>query len=263
MIFLWLFLFVTSTLCASVEFVIVTASYNNERYCIKHLESIANQSYPHWSMIYINDCSQDKTGLLVEQFVFQKNLAKKIHVIHNSKRKGAMANIYTAAHMAESKKVIVCVDGDDRLSDSQALEKLARVYDDPSVWMTYGNYRSEPGSIPSVCAPFPQDVLEKGLFRAHHWISSHPKTFYAELFHKIKKEDLQLNGKFVSVASDVAFMIPILEMSAKGHIRFIQEILYIYNYENPINDQRIKFDELMATEKKLRSKKRYSPLAVK
>ena len=263
MILLWVFVFFTGALSASVEFVIVTASYNNERYCIRQLESVANQRYPHWSMIYINDCSQDKTGLMVEDFVYRNGLSKKIQVIHNTKRKGAMANIFTAVHMTDAKKVIVCVDGDDRLSDPGALEKLAKVYEDPEVWVTYGNYKTEPGSIPSVCKPFPQDILKQGLFRSYEWVSSHPKTFYAGLFHKIKKQDLQLSNKFVSVASDVAFMIPILEMAANSHIRFIEDILYIYNYENPINDQKIKFDELMATEKKLREKKRYPPLKAK
>ncbi len=35
---------------------------------------------------------------------------------------------------------------------------------------------------------------------------------------------------------DVAFMMPMLEMSSKGHIRFVEEILYDYNVKNPISD---------------------------
>lgn len=257
---LFLLLVVGSSLHASIEFTIIACSYNNERYCQKHLESIACQTYQHWSMIYINDCSLDRTGLIVEDFVHKKGLSQKVEIIHNCKRKGAMANMYAAIHSIDREKVVVCVDGDDYLSACNVLEKLAKVYEDKSVWVTYGNYRAEPVSVPSICKPFPEHILQNNLFRSHSWISSHPKTFYAGLFQKIKKKDLQISGKFPMVASDVAFMLPILEMASKGHIRFIDEVLYIYNHANPINDQRLKYAETMATEKKIRDKTRYEPL---
>lgn len=258
MMFVWIFFFFAEWLpCllhAQVEFVIVTPSYNNELYCINQLESITSQSYPSWSMIYINDCSTDRTGLIVEDFVFKRRLSDKIKVIHNRSRRGAMANIYHAVHMVEPEKVIICVDGDDKLSDPSVLEKIAKVYQDPNVWITYGNYRSEPAYFPTVCQPFPLDVITRKAFRTYQWVASHPKTFYAGLFHKVRKQDMQIGGKFVKVASDVAFMIPMLEMAVKGHFRFIPEILYIYNYQNPINDNRIKYEKVMKTEKKLRKK---------
>jgi glycosyltransferase involved in cell wall biosynthesis len=260
MIFFYLLLFLTTSLHAAVEFVIVTASYNNEAYCMRHLESIASQTYPHWSLIYINDCSQDRTGLLVEQFVHSNLLTKRCKVIHNRKRTGAMANIYSACHLVEPKKVIICVDGDDALSDPHVLEKLAKVYEDTSVWMTYGNYRTDPICRPSVCRPFAKEVYEKCSFRSVIWSSSHPKTFYAALFHKIKEKDLKTKGKFFDVASDVAFMLPMLEMASFGHIRFISEVLYIYNYQNPLNDTKQKLNQVLATEAKIRAKTPYNPL---
>src|ERR1700730_12157659 len=52
-----------------IEFVIVIPSYNNEKWCIGNLESVMTQTYPHFTVCYINDCSSDKTGELVDQYV--------------------------------------------------------------------------------------------------------------------------------------------------------------------------------------------------
>ena len=43
------------------SFVIITASYNNEEWYRRNLESILNQDYDNWRLIYINDCSTDDT----------------------------------------------------------------------------------------------------------------------------------------------------------------------------------------------------------
>jgi hypothetical protein len=34
-----------------IEFVVVIPSYNNEKWCIKNLNSVVKQSYPHWSIV--------------------------------------------------------------------------------------------------------------------------------------------------------------------------------------------------------------------
>lgn len=245
---------------ATCEFVIVTGSFNNEQHCIKYLDAITNQTYPHWSLIYINDCSQDHTGLIVEEYVRTHNLSSKCTIIHNAKRQGAMANIYKAVHLTAPSKIIVCIDGDDRLSDNYVLERLASVYRDKTTWITYGNYKAEPETIKSLCKPFPIAIIKENLFRKFPWTTSHLKTFYAGLFHKIKKKDLCYKDRFVQAASDVAFMMPMLEMASKGHITYIPEVLYIYNYQNPLNDARQRQKEVNDVEKHIRSLTRYKPL---
>ena len=41
---------------------------------------------------------------------------------------------------------------------------------------------------------------------------------------------------------DLALMYPIAEM-ANGKIKFISDILYVYNYDNPINDNKVNVGE--------------------
>ena len=39
---------------------IIMPIYNSERYLIKSIESIINQSYKNWELICVDDCSSDK-----------------------------------------------------------------------------------------------------------------------------------------------------------------------------------------------------------
>lgn len=54
----------------------------------------------------------------------------------------------------------------------------------------------------------------------------HLRTFRKRLFDAVPDDALRLDGKYVDVASDWAFMIPIVEMASKPvHIR---DPLYLY-----------------------------------
>ena len=217
---------------------VVIPSYNNEKWCIKNIESIAAQIYPYWSACYINDCSTDNTGLLVEQYIQDNNLQEKIHLIHNKERRGMLANTYLAIQMAKPDWVVLTVDGDDYLLYDKVFDYVANVYSQNNdVWLTYGNWISDPPGHPFChCKPFPEEVLRENSFRKWRYNSHHLRTFYAGLFQQIAKEDLMNEGEFFPSAGDVAYMMPMLEMASKGHIHFIKKKFYVYNVANPIND---------------------------
>src|SRR5574338_840797 len=159
-------LFFSSSLQAFVDFVVVTPSYNNERYCIDNLRSLQEQTYPYWKWVFVNDCSTDRTGLIIEEYVRAHNIQGRCKIIHNEERKGAMHNIYKVIKKLPPHVVVINLDGDDKLAHPRVLEYLASVYDNENVWMTYGNYRSEPVAVPSVCKPFPFEVMKSRRFRS-------------------------------------------------------------------------------------------------
>lgn len=243
-----------------IDFVIVIPSYNNANYCIKNLESVAMQTYPFWEAVYINDCSTDQTGPMVEEFVRTHSLQSKIKIFHTKKNVGAMANFYKHINKIKSKKIVVHLDGDDRLAHPQVLERLAYTYADKNVWITYGNYRPEPAEFIRLCAPLPPRVLKKNRFRKAPWVTSHLRSYYAKLFHNIKKKHLMYKGAYVPMAADQASMFCILEQASRGHIKYISEELYIYNYQNPINDEKKDLWLVQDVERHLRKMKRYKPL---
>lgn len=244
----------------SPEFFVVIPSYNNSKWCEKNLESVFCQTYQNWVIYYVDDCSTDGTGELVDRYIQARGMENKCSVIHNKERRGALANLYNAIHTAAPHTIIVTLDGDDWLSDDGALQALADVYKDKEVWLTYGSFQYEPGGTRGVCEPLPEKVLQNVSIRRYgKWVTSQLRTFYAELFHKIKKEDLMVNEKFFEIAYDVAIMLPMIEMASPNHTRYIDRIMYIYNYTNPLSDSNRR-DFQLATDVYIRSLKPYAPL---
>jgi glycosyltransferase involved in cell wall biosynthesis len=244
-----------------VPLYVVIPSYNNERYCIENLNSLTRQKYFSWKAVYINDCSEDRTGELVEEFIKKNRLQKKIRLIQNKRRCGALENTYNAIKKVDPHSVVIILDGDDYLIDDHVFEYIAQIYKkNPHIWLTYGNYIAKPNPRRSVCAPYPEEVIRNHSFRNHKYISSHLRTFYAALFQKINKKDLLYKGKFFQAAGDVAAMLPMLEMAAHGHFVFINKLLYVYRDNNPIND----FKKHGALQRKcnriIRSRPVYEPL---
>ena len=243
-----------------VHLFVVIPSYNNSEWCEKNLESVFIQTYPNWTVCYVNDCSTDRTGEIVDRYVDSRGMRDKCQIIHNTKRVGAMENLYNAIHTADPHSVVVTLDGDDFLADKDVFQTVVDTYADPEVWLTYGSYSYEPGGQRGVCAPIPDEVLANVSIRRYPpWVTSHLRTFRARLFHLIRKNDLMVKGKFFEIAYDVAIMMPMVEMASPSHIRYIDRILYLYNYTNPLSDTRRR-DFQIRTDMYIRSLKPYCPI---
>ncbi len=223
-----------------VELVVVICSYNNEKYVEDNLKSLFSQEYPKWQMIYLNDASIDKTGNEVERMVYKYNMKNRSVIVHNKERKGAMANMYHAICAINPRKVVVMLDGDDMLKDKNVLSRVAKIYRNKNIWLSYGNYEAYPKDVPGwhndSCHAFPEEVLKNQSFRDYTWVGYPLRTFYAKLFHKIKENDLKYNGQFFPVVSDTGMMHPMFEMASDGHIHYEKKILYIYRVNTGIND---------------------------
>lgn len=242
------------------RFVFVIASYNNRDWYQYNLDSVFFQSYPNFRVIYVDDCSPDGTGELVHNYIRKKGWEDRVTLIRNKERVGALANIYNAIHMCGSNEIVVNLDGDDWLAHRKVLEELTHVYENPNVWLTYGQFVYWPSYERGIGEEIPRDVIEKNEFRSFTRGTTALRTFYAGLFHRIKKEDLLDNGAFFKVGYDLAMMFPMLEMAGR-HIQFVPEVSYVYNYNTPINDAKIYFEEQAATDRYLRTKEKYQPIS--
>jgi len=223
-------------LTAENPIVVIIASYNNQAYARKNILSVLNQNYNNYRVIYIDDHSQDKT--LYELTYAIKDHPKKdlVQIFRNNKNLGAMENHYNAVKRCKSHEICVILDGDDWLSSEESLAILNRYYQNYNCWMTWGSYLEFPEMKKGIYSkPVEAIDLIQAKLRKKHWQTSHLRSFFAGLFQKIKKEDLQMDGKFFSVCCDVAEMLPMLEM-AREKALYIPDILYIYNKMNPISD---------------------------
>lgn len=259
---LFLSLISSCSLCAvdPLQFSVVIPSYNNAKWYEQNLTSVICQSNPNWHIYYINDASKDKTGKLVREFIKKNHLSKRITFIENKTRKGALCNLYNTIQKIDPHHVVVLLDGDDWFNSPLTLQILAQHYADESVWLTYGSFISHPAGYPNPCRPIDPEIAATRTFRSNKWVSSHLRTFYAKLFHKIKREDLLINGSFYPMAWDLAIMFPMLEMASLGHFRFIDKILYTYNVQNPLNDFKVNHKLLRKLDQEIRKKPAYPAL---
>jgi glycosyltransferase involved in cell wall biosynthesis len=241
---------------------VIIASYNNRQWYERNLSTVVAQDYHDFRVIYVDDCSSDGTGELVEQFISDHNSGNLIHFIRNPIRLGALQNQYKAIHMCDDDEIVILLDGDDWFAHNGVLKKIDEVYANSACWMTYGQYRSWPDkdNMIGYSKEIPFEIIETNNFRDKEWCSSHLRSFYAWLFKLIKIEDLiSPCGTFYNMASDQAIMFPMLEMSGY-RAKFISEVLYIYNEANPINDCKVNRPLQRSLETVIRTQKPYDRL---
>lgn len=241
------------------HFVIVIPSYNNAAWYEKNLISAINQEYPqeYFDIIYVNDCSTDNTGQLVERFI-QEHQIKNITLINNPKNFGALANITSVVHTLWDNYVVVLLDGDDWFYSTKVLQILDQTYQKGATWLTYGSFTSSRGGKKRG-NEIPSEILQANGIRHYKWVSSHLRTFYAGLYKKINIDDLKFQGLFYRMAWDLAIMYPMIEMAAE-RATFIGQLLYVYNYGNPISDFRKNIKLQCFYEKNIRTKQPYNRL---
>lgn len=223
------------------SFVIITASYKNAEWYKRNLDSLFNQKYENYRIIYIDDASPDGTGALVQDYIHECDQEKRVTLICNKERLGAVANIYNAAHMCKPDEIILIVDGDDWLAHDNVLNKLNEIYQDSNVWATYGQFMWFPFGLEGFAYPTSADVIENNNFRGAAWNITHLRTYYAAVYQQIKKEDLLYEGRFYPMTGDLAVMYPIMEMCG-AHTAFVPDIIYIYNAENSMNDNKVNIE---------------------
>jgi hypothetical protein len=106
--------------------------------------------------------------------------------------------------------------------------------------MTSGSFKYQDGR-----PGFNRPILTTDNIRKSNFTLSHLRTWKAWLWKKIDEKDLRdESGNYWSVAGDLAFMWPMIEMSGLEHFKFIDEVLYVYNESNPINDHKVDFSKV-------------------
>lgn len=240
------------------KLVVVTCSYNNKNWYKQNLDSVFMQKYQNYHLIYMDDCSSDGTGELVQSYIKERGFEDRVTLVRNEARVGAMANHFKAVYMCDDRDIIVQLDGDDILAHERVLETVNRAYADPNIWLAYSQFVMWPSRMMGWNDFFSKHLIDTS--RERTYAPTHLRTFYAALFKKIKIEDFMYEGKFLEMTCDKAMMLPMVEMARNGHLKFINEVLYIYNDDNTLNDHRINKKMQWDLDLYLRAKKRYEAL---
>lgn len=243
------------------SFAVVIPSFNNALWCRDNLASVLTQEYPHFRIVYVDDASTDDTATMVAEYVAETRQEGRVTLHRNETRRGATANIDMAVRGCNADEIVVLLDGDDFLAHPRVLQRLDAIYRDPDVWVTWGQFTRVPEGGEGFCAPIPPAIISANAIRDYPFVSSHLRTFYAGLYHRIRPGDLQDGDRqYFSTAGDVAHMFALMEMA--GHrARFVPEVLYLYNRANPINDDKVDRSAQLRAEFEIRCKARYGRLA--
>ena len=101
----------------------VVTSYNYEKYILKTLESIKNQSYKDFEIIVVDDCSSDNSCEVVENFIAE-NQDLKITLIRQERNQGQLAAMLRGLKEAQG-EFVSFVDSDDVLLTDYAKVHLS------------------------------------------------------------------------------------------------------------------------------------------
>lgn len=244
----------------NLHFKIIIPCYNVEKWIKNTLISVLEQEYQNYQCIIIDDLSSDGTQNIIEQLIKNNN---NFIFIKNKTKKYALKNIVEGIKISNplDEDIIVTLDGDDWFSNKKVLNTLKNVYEENQCLLTYGSYCEIPGyKIGAEASEYSEEVKKNNLYRQDRWRASHLRTFKYKLWKNIKDEDLRdTDGNYYRMTWDQAFMLPMLEMSG-GKIEYIKDILYCYNRENPINDDKINSFLQQKTQWIIRNKEKYGVL---
>ena len=102
---------------------IVVPVYNSEKYIQETIQCILDQTYQNWEIIFVDDCSKDKSVQIIERYH-----DKRMRLYQNKKNRGPAYSRNKGISKAQG-RYLAYMDADD-LCDRDKLEKQLRFMQD-------------------------------------------------------------------------------------------------------------------------------------
>ena len=118
---------------------------------------------------------------------------------------------------ADPEPVIITLDAADALIGEHVLERVRAEYRDGADVTVGSMLRLDKEAF------YPPNFDNPRRWDSNVW--QHLRTFRKRLFDAIDVEDLKIDGEWIDLAADWAFMVPIVEMASSP--RHIEEPLYL------------------------------------
>ena len=181
-------------------------------------DSLVAQEHGIWGAIVVDDASTNGFGDYAEMLT--ADYADRVTLIRNEIRRGSLYNLWNAVtrFCSDPQTVILTLDADDALADEFVLGRVQDEYDDGADLTVGSMLRLDKE------ATYPVDFGEARSWQGNVW--QHLRTFRKYLFDAIDVGDLKLDDEWIDVATDWAYMVPMVEMAVSP--RFIPETLYLY-----------------------------------
>lgn len=215
-----------------IHFYIVIPVYKAEKYLSACLNSVLNQSYPHFTAVAVDDGSPDRSGEICDEFAAKDN---RIHVIHQ-KNGGSFAaraaGIRWCLENGTEDDFLMSLDSDDCYYP-YTLQKVCEAIESHECDMVfYRNDWNYCGKIfPAADAPpvwVGYTESRRQFFRLVFCRSSFNGLYTKAIrLSCIAKSDL-VEPLFLRVSEDLMQSIPIYRRAQRPY--FLPDSLYCYNY---------------------------------
>lgn len=185
---------------------------------LRCLQSMRNQREP-WGAVIVDDASRPSLGEFVTLSL--SDLGHRVTLLRPRRRRWQTANlVWAIRHVCtDPETVIVTLDADDTLLGDRVLARVAAEYEKGADVTVGSMLRTDKHRT------YPVDLRNpRGSRGGNVW--QHLRTFRKRLFDAIPDDALRLDGEYVDLANDWAYMIPIVEHAA--HPVHIPDPLYLH-----------------------------------
>jgi glycosyltransferase involved in cell wall biosynthesis len=209
---------------------VVSCFWNAEKYLPNCIRTLKNQKNVDFQVFLIDDMSTDNSVEVLKNLIGDD---KRFNLIANTEKKFKLKNLDDLIPTFDDEDIVVELDGDDFLLFDNVLERVSNFYKDKNVWLTNGSFMYTNG-VQGFSSEANPDTVRNDAFTF-----SHLRTWKAFLWKAIPKDYfMDIDGTYFKSAPDVAYTIPLLELSGKEHYRYNPEIVYVYNEVSPYNEHK-------------------------
>ncbi|MCX5774593.1 MAG: glycosyltransferase family 2 protein [Fusobacteria bacterium] len=143
---------------------IIMPAFNVEKYIAESIESVLIQTYPHWELIIVDDCSYDLTYKIASEYASKDN---RIKVIKQTRNGGVVKARNRAVKEAKG-RYIAMLDSDD-IWYADKLDSQLLVLKDKECAIVYSSYHKidENGELLSLVS-VPEEVTYATLLKSNY-----------------------------------------------------------------------------------------------
>lgn len=215
-----------------LSFKFIIPSYNNENWIYRNLDSVCNQNYNNYEIIYINDCSTDNTNDIAKTYI-QHN--KNLIVRNTNTRKFQAYARYIGYRDALDEEILIFLDGDDWLVNNYVLKFLNLFYSYYDLDATYGSYyifeNNKINYKINNAGKYSDKVKKDKSYHLDIWRCKHLRTVKAKFIKYIHVSYLtDHNDEYLKCSTDWAESFYYLKNCNK--IDLVYEPLCVYNKDN-------------------------------
>jgi FkbM family methyltransferase len=230
------------------KIVVISPFWNAAPYIQRCIESVAAQDYDNYIHYLIDDCSDDNSYQVAENYLksLPESVREKFRLGRTGQRNGsAVANQITMIKglNLDDDDIIVLLDGDDSLANRN---DIFTYYNElhQNADFVYGSSWSMVDNIPLISQPYPPEIKEDKNYRNYkfNWGMpyTHLRTYKAKL---VKNLSIDLfkdeNGNWFKAGGDNSTFFFPLENCDPSRVLVNPDIVYNYNDVNPLNDYKI------------------------